>query len=74
VNSHKTDALSLGFGLAFLAFAAWWQVLASVDIDLPEVGWFVAGALVVGGLLGLVVSLRHHHGSAGNSTGPAPAP
>jgi hypothetical protein len=65
MNWHKTDALSLGFGLAFLAIAAWWQLLASVDLDLPELGWFVAGILIFGGLLGAVVSLRHH--------GPDPA-
>jgi len=60
MNRHETDALSLTFGSVFLAIVAWWIVVRSVHIDLPSVGWFLAGALFVLGVVGLVVVVRPH--------------
>jgi hypothetical protein len=45
-------------GWVFLAITAWWLVATTVDIDLPSAGWFLAGLLVVLGLLGLYVAVK----------------
>lgn len=69
MKAHRTDGLSLTFGLVFLAIVAWWLVAATVDLSLPNLGWFVAGALIVLGLLGLVGALR-----SGRDAAPVSAP
>jgi hypothetical protein len=69
VKAHRTDLLSLAFGLVFLALSAWWLLAQLLGLALPPVGWFLAGALILIGVLGLVGALR-----SGRSAGPtAPA-
>lgn len=58
MNKHQTDAVSLVFGSIFLLAAAWWLLGRLVEVDVPRAGWFVAGGLVLLGLLGLVASTR----------------
>jgi len=58
MKPHRTDGVSLTFGLIFLAVAAWWLVAQLVDLALPVVGWFLAVALILLGVLGLVAALR----------------
>ncbi len=58
MKSHRTDVLSLVFGLVFLLIAAWWLIGRSVSIGLPMVGWIVAAALISLGAVGLVGALR----------------
>ncbi|MFS8477665.1 MAG: hypothetical protein FWJ93_01595 [Micromonosporaceae bacterium] len=58
MKAHRTDGLSLTFGLIFLAIVAWWLVAEFIDLSLPNAGWFVAGTLILLGLLGLVGALR----------------
>jgi hypothetical protein len=58
MKSHRTDGLSLTFGLIFLAAVGWWFFGRAVDIALPQLGWFIAGALIVFGVLGLFGALR----------------
>jgi hypothetical protein len=58
MKTHRTDGLSLAFGLVFLAAVGWWIFGRAVDIALPELGWFVAGALIVFGVIGLIGALR----------------
>jgi hypothetical protein len=58
MKPHRTDGVSLTFALIFLAVAAWWLVAQTVDLALPAVGWFVAGGLILFGLLGLLGALR----------------
>lgn len=58
MNRHGTDVVSLAFGTAFLAIILWWIVVQTVHVDLPSVGWFLAGALIVAGALGLALALR----------------
>jgi len=67
MKRHDTDAVSLGFGLAFLGFAAWWQVIALIRLRPPGFGWFVAFGLILFGVLGLLGSVRaaHRHPDAG---------
>jgi hypothetical protein len=55
---HRTDAFSLGFGLFFLAVVAWWWFGRNTGIALPRLGWLVAAALIVLGVLGLVGVVR----------------
>jgi hypothetical protein len=52
------DAVSLAFGVVFLAFVAWWQLARWVTIDAPRLGWFVAGGLILLGIAGVVATLR----------------
>ena len=62
MNKHEIDVVSLSFGWVFLAITAWWLVVTTVDIDLPPAGWFLAGGLIVLGLLGLFAAVRPRHG------------
>ena len=60
MKRHETDFVSLVFGLFFLAIAGWWAVAHYVrlNVDVPNFGWFAAGALIVLGLIGVGASLR----------------
>ena len=58
MRPHRTDGVSLSFGLIFLAVVAFWAVTRFVPIDLPAVGWLVAGGLLLFGLVGLLGALR----------------
>jgi hypothetical protein len=60
MKTHRTDGLSLVFGLVFLTVVVWWGVAQIIDVSLPHPGWFVAIALIVLGLLGLVGAVRSH--------------
>ncbi|BCB81476.1 hypothetical protein GCM10022251_17600 [Phytohabitans flavus] len=68
MKPHRTDSVSLTFALLFLAIAAWWFIAQLLDLSLPAVGWFVAGALIFLGVLGLMGALR-----SGKSEPPPPA-
>jgi hypothetical protein len=58
MKAHRTDAFSLTFGLIFLGAVAIWLVNRVVHTELPGVGWFIAGTLIVAGAVGLLTSLR----------------
>jgi hypothetical protein len=58
MKAHRTDRVSLTFGMIFLVVAGWWLVAQTLDLTLPAVGWFVAGGLILFGLLGLLGALR----------------
>ena len=62
MNLHRTDRISLGFGVLFLIFVLWWLLGTQVHIDLPKAGWFVAGGLITFGIIGLIGSLRSRRG------------
>jgi hypothetical protein len=70
MKSHRTDGVSLTFGLVFLVIAGWYLAARLVDLDLPMMGWSVAGGLILLGLLGLVGALRT---SRANEATPDPA-
>ena len=63
MKGHRTDAVSLVFGLGFLFIAAWWLISRSVSIGLPTLGWIVAAALISLGAVGLVGALRGNRGT-----------
>jgi len=64
MNRHALDVFSLVCGSVFLAVVAGWLVTRWINLDLPPAGWFVASALVLLGILGLVVTGLHRHGAA----------
>jgi hypothetical protein len=57
INKHRTDKVSFGFGLAFVTVALWWLIGVQLEIVLPTAGWFVAGGLILFGVIGLAGSL-----------------
>ncbi|GAB3953535.1 hypothetical protein GCM10027614_59110 [Micromonospora vulcania] len=58
MKAHRTDLLSFAFGLVFLGLSAWWLLAQLLGLALPPVGWFLAGALILIGVFGLVGALR----------------
>ena len=71
MRAHRTDLVSFAFGLLFLAFAAWWLLAQVLGLVLPPVGWFLAGGLILIGLLGLLGALRSGK-QAGKPAQPGP--
>jgi hypothetical protein len=57
MKTHRTDGVSLTFSFIFLAVAAWWLLAQIVDLALPAVGWFLAGGLILLGLVGVLGAL-----------------
>ncbi|SCL65127.1 hypothetical protein GA0070606_4088 [Micromonospora citrea] len=73
MKAHRTDIVSFAFGLIFVGIAAWWLLAQLLGLALPPVGWFLAGALIVIGLLGLMGALRSGRNAAtGQGTATAP--
>jgi hypothetical protein len=58
MRPHRTDGISLSFGLLFLLVAAWWAIAQVVTVRLPAAGWLVAGALIMFGAIGLLGAIR----------------
>jgi len=58
MKPHRTDGVSLSFGLIFLLVALWWALSRMMTIHLPAVGWLVAGGLIMFGVIGLLGALR----------------
>jgi hypothetical protein len=58
MRPHRTDGVSLSFGLLFLLVALWWAVAQVADVRLPEPGWLIAGALILFGAIGLLGAIR----------------
>ncbi|AGL14541.1 hypothetical protein [Actinoplanes sp. N902-109] len=69
MKPHRTDGISLSFGLIFLLVALWWAVSRVVDVHLPAMGWLVAGALIFFGVAGLMGAVR-----SGRRSEPAAEP
>ncbi|SCE94216.1 hypothetical protein GA0070216_103263 [Micromonospora matsumotoense] len=69
MKGHRTDLVSFVFGLIFVGLSLWWLLAQILGLALPAVGWFLAGALVFIGVLGLVGAVR----SARTPDRPAPA-
>jgi len=53
MRPHRTDLISLTFGLVFLAAAGLWAVSRQIDLDAAAVGWFVVAGLIVLGAVGI---------------------
>ena len=72
MKPHRTDGVSLSFGVLFLLVALWWAVSRVVTIHLPAVGWLVAAGLIVFGVVGLLGAIRS--GRIAAPEGPRPEP
>jgi hypothetical protein len=73
MKPHRTDGVSLSFGLMFLLVALWWAVSRVVTVHLPAVGWLVAGALITFGAIGLLGAIRSGHRGAPVAAAETPA-
>ena len=73
---HRTDYLSLIFGLLFLATAGWWAAAYYLDwvfdVRLPDAGWVLAAGLIVLGLVGILASLRRDRRDLASGDGDGP--
>jgi hypothetical protein len=58
MRPHRTDGVSLGFGVFFLLVVLWWVVSQMVTLRLPALGWLVAGTLILFGVVGLLGAIR----------------
>jgi len=58
MRPHRTDGISLSFGLIFLFVAVWWAIAQVVTVQLPAAGWLVAGGLIMFGAIGLIGAIR----------------
>ncbi|WFE25036.1 hypothetical protein O7623_16570 [Solwaraspora sp. WMMD791] len=74
MKRHRTDVVSLTFGLIFSLIAGWWLVSRMADVPLPQVGWVVAGGLILIGVLGLVGALRSGRGDRSDTQRTDTAP
>ena len=78
MRPHRTDGVSLSFGLIFLAVALWWAVSQVMTVHLPAVGWIVAGGLIMFGVIGLFGAIRGGRRATADAAvppaGPAPEP
>ncbi|MEU1809926.1 hypothetical protein [Micromonospora aurantiaca (nom. illeg.)] len=72
MKAHRTDVVSFAFGLVFLGLSVWWLLARILGLSVPPVGWFLAGGLVLIGLLGLIGALRS--GRPPEQPAPQPAP
>jgi hypothetical protein len=58
MKRHRTDGVSLVFGVVFLLVAAWRLLGQTVHIGLGTLAWVVALALILIGGVGLLGALR----------------
>lgn len=74
MKAHRTDLVSFAFGLVFLALSGWWLLAQLLGLALPAVGWFLASALILIGVFGLVGALRSGRSQRPEATAEATAP
>ena len=58
MKPHRTDRISLGFGLLFLSFVVLWLLGSQLHVTAQTVAWLAAGGLIGFGAVGLIASLR----------------
>ena len=58
MKPHRTDGVSLSFGLILLGIVGWWLVEQVTDVHLPALGWLAAGGLILLGVMGLGNAIR----------------
>jgi len=57
MKSHRTDSVSLFFGLAFLMISIGYLAKVYLKLNLPSMGWFIAAGLIFLGIVGAVTAL-----------------
>lgn len=73
MKRHETDALSLIFGLLFVAAALWWGVYQVFRTTELPITLAVAITLVVVGAVGLATAIPRRRGTAKPALEPIPA-
>ncbi|WP_155374158.1 hypothetical protein [Catellatospora vulcania] len=73
MKNHRTDSVSLFFGLIFLLVAGAFLVDQVTDVALPSLGWFIAGGLIILGVLAVLGALSPRRPAAVEPT-PEPEP
>ena len=58
MRPHRTDGVSLTFGLFFALIALLWAVSQVATVRLPAVGWLAACGLILFGVVGLLGAIR----------------
>lgn len=71
MKSHRTDNVSLFFGLIFVLVAGAFIARRFVSIDLPDLGWFIAGGLIILGVIGAVSAVIGNRKPAAEPAQPA---
>lgn len=64
MRRHSADTISLVFGVIFVGIATWWLAGRFVEIRIPNLGWILAAALILAGLVGVAGSLRTDRAAA----------
>lgn len=57
MKAHRTDSISLFFGVAFLLISGGYLAALYLNLDLPSMGWFIAAGLILLGIVGAVTAL-----------------
>jgi hypothetical protein len=73
MKPHRMDGVSLSFGLIFLLIPLWWALSQVLSLELPAVGWIVAGGLIFFGVAGLLGAIRSGHRDMVSAPVPAAA-
>jgi hypothetical protein len=73
MKPHRTDVVSLVFGLVFLAAAGLWLTSRYVRLDASALGWAVVVVLVVLGVVGIAAAVAAAARS-GRGDGAEPSP
>ncbi len=78
MKNHRTDSVSLFFGLVFLLVSGAFLARHAFDVELPSLGWFIAGGLIILGVLAVLGALSPKRQPAevpadAAPAGPAPA-
>lgn len=58
MKPHRIDGVSLTFAVLFFGVVTLWLFTQVLGVGVPKAGWFVAGALIVFGVLGLIGTLN----------------
>jgi hypothetical protein len=66
MKTHRTDVVSLVFGLLFVTVALLFTAQSLFSVEVPDVRWFLAGGGVLIGLTILVTALVPNRGSHKN--------
>lgn len=57
MKMHRTDSVSLFFGVVFLLVAAGFLARRMLNVELPDLAWLIAGGVTVLGLIGVLGAL-----------------
>lgn len=71
MKPQRTNMTSLIFGAVFLIIAGVWFVNRYTEFDIPNLGWILAPALIVLGLIGIVTSLTARRPPVTTAAAPA---